>query len=143
MKNIAPKVIVIGLGGIGGITAANASRAGFDVEVVDNLPGLSEKIEKEGIEVSGTMAPFTEKITAYNSISKVPGKKDIILLATKATALCDIAEEIKSLMNDTTVVVSLQNGMCEEFLMKILGRNRVLGCVVGWGATVHKPGKLE
>jgi 2-dehydropantoate 2-reductase len=143
MKNNAFKVIVIGTGGIGGITAAHASRAGFDVEVVDNLPGLSEKIEKEGIEVLGTMKPFTEKITAYNSISKVPGKKDIILLATKATALCNIAEEIKFLMNDTTVVVSLQNGMCEEFLMKILGRNRVVGCVVGWGATVHKPGKLE
>ena len=143
MKNIAPKVIVIGIGGIGGITAANASRAGFDVEVVDNLPGLSEKIEKEGIMVSGTMTPFTEKIKAYNSISSVSSKKDIILLATKATSLSNIAEDIKSLMNDTTVVVSLQNGMCEEFLTKILGRNRILGCMVGWGATVHKPGNLE
>lgn len=143
MKNNAPKVIVIGIGGIGGITAAHASRAGFNVEVVDNLPGLSEKIERDGIKVSGTKVPFTEKIKAYNSISKVPGKKDIILLATKATALSDITKEIKSLMNSSSVVVSLQNGICEEFLMKILGRNRILGCVVGWGATVHEPGKLE
>jgi 2-dehydropantoate 2-reductase len=143
MKSNAPEVVVIGAGGIGGITAAHASKAGFDVEIVDNLPGLSEKIRIEGIEVSGTKTPFTEKITAYKSIRDVPGKKDIILLATKATVLCEIAEDVKSLMNDTTVVVCMQNGICEEYLSNILGRNRVLGCVVGWGATVYEPGKLQ
>jgi 2-dehydropantoate 2-reductase len=37
----------------------------------------------------------------------------------------------------------MQNGICEEYLSNILGRNRVLGCVVGWGATVTEPGKLQ
>lgn len=143
MKKNATGVVVIGAGGIGGITAAHASRAGFDVEIVDNMPGLSEKIRSEGIEVSGTMTPFTEKITAYKSIHEVPGKKDIILLATKATALCDIIEDIKTLMNETSVVVCMQNGVCEDYLSKNLGRNRVLGCVVGWGATVDAPARLQ
>lgn len=143
MKNNAYEVVFIGAGGIGGITAAHASKAGFDVEVVDNMPGLAEKIRTEGLEVSGTIAPFTQKMTAYKSIREVHGQKDILFLATKATALCEIAEDIKALMNDTTVVVCMQNGICEEYLSNILGKNRVLGCVVGWGATVDEPGKLQ
>ncbi|MGW8316413.1 MAG: ketopantoate reductase family protein [Bacteroidales bacterium] len=143
MKKKAPEVVVIGAGGIGGITAAHASKAGFNVEIVDNMPGLSDKIRTGGIKVSGTMTPFAEKITAYKSIREVPGKRDIILLATKATALCEITEDVKSLMHDSTVVVCMQNGICEEYLSNILGRNRVLGCVVGWGATVLEPGNLQ
>lgn len=143
MKSNTPEVLIIGAGGIGGITAAHASRAGFDVEVVDNLPGLSEKIGSKGLEVSGTVTPFIEKITSYKSIREVRGEKDIIFLATKATALCKIAEDVKTLMNDNTVVVCMQNGICEEYLSDILGKNRVLGCVVGWGATVDEPGRLR
>ncbi|MEA3348035.1 MAG: ketopantoate reductase C-terminal domain-containing protein, partial [Pseudomonadota bacterium] len=30
-----------------------------------------------------------------------------------------------------------------EVLAGILGRERVIGCVTGWGATMHSPGKLE
>jgi hypothetical protein len=40
MKNTAQKFLVIDAGGIGGITAAHMKRAGYDIEVVDNLPTL-------------------------------------------------------------------------------------------------------
>ena len=46
MKNNAPQVVFIGAGGIGGITAAHASKAGFDVEVVDGLGFSAEALER-------------------------------------------------------------------------------------------------
>jgi 2-dehydropantoate 2-reductase len=41
------------------------------------------------------------------------------------------------------MVVSLQNGICEDALAEVLGRQRVIGCVVGWGATHRRPAELE
>jgi len=137
------KILVIGAGGIGGITAAHMKRAGYNVEVVDNLPGLSDKIQGEGIHVFGETKEFTEKMTAWSSLQEVSGKMDVILIATKANALCQITKEIKNLLKDNSVVISLQNGICEEYLIKAIGKDRVIGCVVGWGATVHEHGNLE
>jgi 2-dehydropantoate 2-reductase len=37
----------------------------------------------------------------------------------------------------------MQNGICEENLANIVGRERTTGCIVGWGATMHNPGELE
>jgi ketopantoate reductase len=45
MKTQALKILVIGAGGIGGITAAQMAKAGYNVEVADCLPGLAEKIQ--------------------------------------------------------------------------------------------------
>jgi 2-dehydropantoate 2-reductase len=136
-------ILIIGAGGIGGITAAHISKSGFNVEVVDNLPGLAKKIEKEGLRVFGQTDTLLEKMNAFDSINQVPGKKDIILLATKAPALSKVTQEIQPLMKEDSVVVSLQNGICEEYLIQQLGKEHVIGCVVGWGATVHEPGRLE
>jgi ketopantoate reductase len=47
MKNQELKILVIGAGGIGGITAAYIARAVYSVEVVDCLPGLAQRFVKE------------------------------------------------------------------------------------------------
>jgi len=42
-----------------------------------------------------------------------------------------------------STVVSLQNGISEPALANVLGKNRVVGCVVGWGASHNGPAELE
>lgn len=42
-----------------------------------------------------------------------------------------------------SIVVSLQNGICEDALAGVVGRDRMVGCVVGWGATMHGPAQIE
>ena len=66
-----------------------------------------------------------------------------MLLATKATECVDAARELLPFLRDDSILVSLQNGICEQALAEIVGRERVMGCVVGWGATMHGPGELE
>jgi 2-dehydropantoate 2-reductase len=39
--------------------------------------------------------------------------------------------------------VTLQNGVVEDRVADILGRERVIGALVGWGATMHAPGVYE
>jgi 2-dehydropantoate 2-reductase len=40
-------------------------------------------------------------------------------------------------------VVTLQNGVVEDRVGEITGRERVIGALVGWGATMHGPGVYE
>ncbi len=50
---------------------------------------------------------------------------DVILLATKATALPDAVVGLEPLMKPDTVIVSLQNGLCEEIIAGIVRREGV------------------
>jgi 2-dehydropantoate 2-reductase len=40
-------------------------------------------------------------------------------------------------------MVCLQNGLCEARIAKIVGEERVIGAVVGWGAAMPEPGIYE
>jgi 2-dehydropantoate 2-reductase len=39
-------------------------------------------------------------------------------------------------------IISMQNGICEDAIAALFGKERVIGCVTGWGATMIEPGKL-
>ncbi len=143
MKPQELKILVIGAGGIGGITAARMTNAGYDVEVVDCLPGLAEKIQHQGLHVFGNGLNFSRKIRSYSSLKEISEPKDIVFIATKANSLPAFECLIPSILKKDSVIVSLQNGICEEELGKLFGEEMVIGCVVGFGATVHQPGEIE
>lgn len=137
------KVTVVGAGAIGGVTAGFLARAGYNVEIVCKYNDLVEKIREKGIHVFGVKGDFSVTMPAYAKISQLSGTRDVVLLATKATDMIDAATELLPFMKDTTAVVSMQNGICEEAIAGVVGRDRVVGCVVGWGGTMHGPGEVE
>jgi 2-dehydropantoate 2-reductase len=134
--------LVAGAGAIGGITAALLKKKGFNVEVICRHEDYASLISEHGIEVSGVCGDVLERIPAYASFSQVKEKKDIILHATKATEMIEPAKAMKGLLKDDGYVVSMQNGICMDDLAAVLGRNKIIGCVTGWGATMNSPGKL-
>ncbi|HNS18291.1 MAG TPA: 2-dehydropantoate 2-reductase [Bacteroidales bacterium] len=143
METKQPKILVIGAGGIGGITAAHIARTGYDIEIVDIQPGLADKITEEGIHVRGMRGDFRVRVNAFADIRQVREKKDVVLIATKANSLEQVARDIKAALSENAVIVSMQNGMCPEYLSGIFGDQKVIGCIIGWGATVHGPCELE
>jgi 2-dehydropantoate 2-reductase len=68
---------------------------------------------------------------------------DVVLLAVKATEVVETARALLPRIKADTLVVSLQNGICEDALAGVVGAERVIGCVVAWGATMHGPAELE
>ena len=46
-------------------------------------------------------------------------------------------------LKETTSVVSLQNGICTDLYQEMVSVSRTVGCVVGYGATMHQKGKIE
>lgn len=137
------KIAVIGAGAIGGVTAAYIHQCGWDIEIVCKHQEIVDKIAAQGLHISGVKGELTVQLEAVKNISDLAEPKDLILLATKANDCVAAAQQLNPFLNTDSTVVSLQNGICEELLAETLGRQRVVGCVVGWGATYHAPAELE
>jgi 2-dehydropantoate 2-reductase len=142
MKNSELSYLVIGAGAVGGITAALLKKKGINVEIVCRNEEYASSVNSNGLFVTGTCGNFNVVIKAYSSVSQVSERKDIILLATKATDMLDAAKDCIGIMKDSSFVVSLQNGICENALADAVGKERVIGCVTGWGATMDSPGRF-
>ena len=142
MKKTDLKILVVGAGAVGGITAALLRRNGFNVEIVCKYDDYATLLSDKGIEISGACGKFNIKIPAFASVSQVGEEKDIVLLATKATDMMEAVHSIDSILKKDGFLISMQNGICEDNLASVIGRNRIIGCVTGWGATMESAGKL-
>jgi 2-dehydropantoate 2-reductase len=137
------KVAVVGAGAIGGICAVFIKKAGFNVQVVVRNREHAAQIRHKGITVSGIKGRITMKMDSVAGIENMVDDCDVILLCVKAVSMTEAAKKLKSRLKPETLVVSLQNGFCEQRLASILGRRNVTGCVTGWGATMHSLLELE
>jgi 2-dehydropantoate 2-reductase len=137
------RILVVGAGAVGGVTAGILAREHFDVTLVTKYAELAHKISLQGLEVSGYGGDFIIKIPAVAKVSDLEGVYDFVFMATKADALLNTAREILPFLHEQSRLISLQNGICEEALAGIAGSFRTVGCVVGWGATMKAPGRVE
>lgn len=137
------RVAVVGAGAIGGIVAAFLARAGWDLEVVCKHQETADRALSEGFHIFGVQGEHRIPLRGLREIQDLSGPKEVVFLATKANDAMEAARVLLPFLKENSVVVSLQNGICEDALAEILGRNRVIGCVVGWGASMHGPGELE
>lgn len=143
MKGKNSTIAVIGAGAIGGTTAAFLTKAAWDVELVCKHPETVALASTNGLHVFGVRGEHRVKVKAVREIGELTPGKDVILLATKATDCRDAARALLPVIRDDTAVVSLQNGICEDAIAEVVGRERMIGCVVGWGASMHGPAELE
>lgn len=138
------KYLLLGCGGIGGIVAAHLGRAGLDVTVVTGNPETTQVLARRGIrirELDGkewSDRPFA----AVSRASELPAGEvfDLCLAATKQTTLGQALSEAAPFLTEHTPTLCLQNGLPEEQAAAILGAERIVGCVVGFGATLIEPG---
>ena len=142
-----PRILMMGCGAVGGVLAAGLLGAGYDVTLVTHNPEISEAIANNGLHVvtpSGRRTlPAAICAGACPDMSGVDGPFDIALMSMKATGVEDAAREVAPLLSPDGYVVTLQNGIVEDRVSEIVSRERVIGAIVGWGATMHKPGIYE
>jgi len=143
MRHEKPSILVIGAGAVGGITATLLSSKGYDVAIVAKYPEYAELIQSRGLKVSGACGALQVRVPAFASVEEVKGEKDIILLAVKANDMASAARDALPLAGKGSYFVSMQNGICEYELAGIAGKEKTIGCVVGWGATMETRGELK
>lgn len=138
------RICIIGAGAIGGVVAGILARENkHQLKLVVRQKDLAEKISTEGIEVSGTSGKFSVALPTVADTGDLEGIFDYVLIATKTDGLVESARNILPFLNENSRVVSMQNGICEEMLAEVVGSERTIGCVVGFGASRLGPGKVE
>lgn len=130
------KVILIGAGSIGGTVAVLCKNAGYDVSILCHSQKTKEAIEKDGISLHGARGEFNEKFTCYAGVEEIGEEKfDVCIIATKYSAMAETATAILPYLKPDSLVVGMQNGILTDELGKIVGERRVVGCMLGFGAT--------
>jgi len=103
------RVCIFGAGASGGHFAVRLARAGHDVSVLARGPHLAA-IRDRGLK----LRTGGEELSANVAASDTPGDfgpQDVVIVATKATALPAIATQIAPLVGKDTLVIFPQNGM--------------------------------
>lgn len=137
------KIILVGAGSIGGTTAVMLKEKGNDIEIVEANAVRAEKIRTEGITLTGALGNHTQKFTVYNSIDELDTVYDVCIIATKYFALGAVAEKMIPHVKTDGLFVSMQNGICTGILADAVGKDKAVGVMIGFGATMLPNGDVN
>ena len=137
------KILVVGAGAIGGITAARLSQAGVNVAVLDNDAEHIQRLTNPGLHLqSPDGSTTTVPVNGYTGADQLPDRYDAALLTLKAPAIESVVTDLVS-HTRIDALVSLGNGLIHDQVEELARHIPVIRGVVEWGATNHGPGVLE
>lgn len=136
-----PRILVVGGGAIGGVTAGLLTRAGVDATVLDADEVHVARLREPGLLLDRLGEPLRIPLQAYTSAADLPGRFDYALITLKSLPL---AAALGPLVRGGFVetYVSLGNGLVQEVVAGLVGRPNTLAGVVEWGSTNLGPGHL-
>lgn len=135
------KIALLGVGSIGTIIGALLSKAGLDVTLIDTNKAHLEAMKKNGARVTGKME-LTSKVKAC-SPDEVKDTYDLVIYTVKSTYDAKALPQMMPHLGKNSSLITLQNGIPEEKVASWVGRDRVLGGAVSWGAIWLSPGVSE
>lgn len=139
------RVLIAGLGGIGGVMAGELVRAGHEPVLLSGNPDIARAIEADGLRYTTPAGSWTVSTRAWPTAADLPDgtRVDAALLAMKATRVLEAARDVAPLLADDGFVVTLQNGLVEDAVAEVVGAERIVSGIIGWGGTLHAPGVVE
>ena len=147
MLNTKPRILIVGVGSLGGTIAG--SLLAFSADLVDQVVPLTSTQaiiaapQELGFQLRGIGETVTAEGAAVAEIPEGTGPFDWIILATQPPQVEDAARSVVEYLAENGAMVCLQNGLCEARVAEIAGSERVVGAVVGWGASTPEPGVFE
>ena len=136
------KVAIVGCGAMGSVYAGLMQLAGHEVHGVCLWPGHVDAVNARGLRVTGASGDHTVRLASMATTTDGIGVCDLVIIATKAFDVEAAAASCRPLVEPTTVVQTIQNGLgSPERVARILGPDRLaIGVVGGFGASVPEPG---
>ncbi|SEN83618.1 ketopantoate reductase family protein [Paenibacillus sp. OK076] len=132
------RIAILGAGSLGTIAGAYIAAGGQDVELIDVYQAHVDALNQTGAQITGT-TDFQAKVKAITP-DEMSGTYDLVLLLTKQLYNESVLKDLLPYLDDQSVVLSLQNGIPEEKVASIVGRERIIAGSVEFGATFIEPG---
>lgn len=119
------RVALLGAGAVGSYFIYGLSRKLGEKFYVAVNGERKERMEKEGLVING------ERYSVQAKEPKEIGPVDLLLVATKQEALYHSLDDIKAMVGENTIVMSLLNGVCsEEIIGEAVGMEHMLYSVM-------------
>ena len=137
------RIAIIGAGAIGGVVGGMLTRAGFDVTLFDHWTEHIDAMKRDGLRLSGPLlGDFRVPVKARHlyEAQGLSDQFDIGIVAVKSYDTEWASAFISPLVRDEGAVIDFQNGINDERVAAVVGRERTLGCVITIGAGMYDPG---
>ncbi|MGH3171088.1 MAG: ketopantoate reductase family protein [Trebonia sp.] len=137
------RIAVMGTGGVGGYFGARLAHAGNEVAFVARGRQL-EALRAHGLRVESPRGDVHIPDVEVTDKPAEIGPVDLVLFGVKLWDTRDAAEVIKPLLGEETAVVSFQNGVVkDDILREVIGARHVIGGVAYIAATIAEPGLIR
>jgi len=136
------RIAILGSGAIGSVVGGLLTKAGHDVTLVDQWPEHIDAMKKVGLRLSGTCGEHLVPVRALqlHELQSVDTPFDAIFLAVKSYDTDWAAQLATQYLTPDGVVVDFQNGINDERVAAVAGRERTLGCVIAISAGMYEAG---
>jgi 2-dehydropantoate 2-reductase len=137
------KVAIVGAGGVGGYFGGRLAASGVDVHFLARGRHL-EALRTQGLRLRSPLGDLhLPTVQATDDAAQV-GPVDLVLFGVKLWDTEAAAAAVKPLLGPGTAVVSFQNGVVkDELLRQAVGPAHVLGGVCYIEAAIAEPGVIE
>lgn len=130
------RIGIIGVGAIGGVVGGLLTKAGRDVTLIDQWPEHVEIMKTKGLRLSGTCGDHQIPVNALHihELQTVEQPFDAVFVSVKSYDTEWATSLGLRYLAPNGCVVDFQNGMNDERVAAVAGRERTLGCVITIGA---------
>ncbi len=139
------KISIIGAGAMGSLFGGMLSKGGQEILLYDVNKAHVKKIQHKGLVINELSSG--EKLVVHPEASTNPedvSGSDIFIIFVKSTFTDSVAKQFAPLTDKNTIVITLQNGLGnEEILKKYFGEDHVAAGVTSQGATFAGPGEIN
>lgn len=137
------KIAIIGTGGVGGYFGGRLAMAGNEVTFVARGNHL-EAIQKNGLTVKSIHGDFLVKPVKVTSDIASTDRVDLVIVATKAWQVKEVAGDILKITGPETIVLPLQNGvMASDELKEVLPAHNVIAGLCRIISKMDAPGVIN
>jgi 2-dehydropantoate 2-reductase len=137
------RIAVMGTGGVGGYFGARLASAGHEVAFVARGRQL-EALRAKGLRVESPLGDLHLPAVEVTDQPAEIGPVDLVLFTVKLWDTLEAAESVKPLLGGNSAVVSFQNGVVKDDILRdSLGAGHVIGGVTYIAATIAEPGVIR
>ncbi|MFH2719526.1 2-dehydropantoate 2-reductase [Enterobacter hormaechei] len=134
------KIAIMGTGGVGGYFGAKLAHGGSEVHFIARGKHF-EAIRDNGLRVRSPLGDIHLQSPSITDTAAEVGLADVVIFGVKLWDTESAAQAIRSLVGPNTMVISLQNGVAkDEILKSVIGQQAVVGGVCYVAAGIEDPG---
>jgi 2-dehydropantoate 2-reductase len=137
------KIAFMGAGGVGGLIGARLGHVGCDVSFVARGAHLAA-MRSHGLKLESGIGDVHLPKPRVTDDPATLGQVDLVILAVKMRDTESAARAIAPLIGPDTGVISLQNGVVKDDILRpIIGAKALMGGVAYMGTAISRPGVIE